>query len=297
MGNFLTLQVANGNAFFVGLVVVIVASLYRLTTDSRRLQVWARISAVIGAAFIIASSTPASIWIYVLWFVFFALAFGLQQRLRHARVAATVLLILLSASMCVNELSYRRVPVIAVRPGQTIYVIGDSISAGIREEKQPWPEVLHRAYRLDVVNLAQAGATVETAVLQIQQIERSNCVVILEIGGNDFFGKRKASEFAAQLDRLLATLATQGHTMAMFELPLLPFQNAFGGAQRILAAKHHVVLLPKTYLARILGTSGATLDGLHLSQLGHEAMAKLIFRTLSVKGLLETPVASKGANH
>jgi lysophospholipase L1-like esterase len=292
MGTFLTLQVANGNAFLLGLVAVILASVGRLLTDRRNWQVAARISAVVGVAFIIASATPVPAWVYELWFSLFLTAFALQKRFRQTAIGATLLLVLLSISMFVYELSYRRVPVIPMHAGQAIYVIGDSISAGIRNEQHPWPQLLRQSHGLDVINLAQAGATVETALLQVQGVERSNCVVILEIGGNDFFGETKSSEFAAHLDRLLATLASRGHTLAMFELPLLPFHNAFGRAQRTLAAKYHVVLVSKTYLARILGTSGATVDGLHLSRRGHEAMANMVFRTLQVENPLETAASS-----
>jgi lysophospholipase L1-like esterase len=285
MGNSLTLQVANGNAFFFGLAMVVLASLCRLATEKKSLRLWMRVSAVVGATFIIASATPLSIWIYILWFAIFCLTFALPLRFRQAVIGATFVLVILSTLMWIHELGYRRSPMISVKRDQTIYVVGDSISAGIRSEKQPWPERLGNDYRLNVVNLAQAGATVESAIQQVQQIKRSNSVVIVEIGGNDFFGATKASEFANNLDHLVATLAAQGHTLAMFELPLLPFHNSFGSAQRTIATKYHVVLLPKTYMARILGRTGATIDGLHLSQSGHEAMAKMVYQTLQV----ETP--------
>ncbi len=59
----------------------------------------------------------------------------------------------------------------------------------------------------------------------------------------------------------------------MFELPLPPFHGGFGKAQRMLAAKYHVLLLPRVWLASVLGAEGATRDGLHLSQKGSEALA------------------------
>jgi lysophospholipase L1-like esterase len=279
MGNFLTLQVANGNAYFVGLAVVVVASFCRFVTEKKNWRLGARISAVIGATLIMASATPLSIAVYAAWLILFGLTFALPMRLRCTLTGATCTLALLSTVMWLNELRYRQTPVIPVRRDQTIYVIGDSISAGIRSEKEPWPELLHH-YKLQVVNLAQAGATVESAFQQAQRIENTNSVAIVEIGGNDFFGPTKSSEFSEHLDRLLALLARQRQTIAMFELPLLPFHNAFGSAQRTLAAKYHAVLLPKTYLARVLGLPHATIDGLHLSHSGHESMAQSVYQTL-----------------
>lgn len=288
MGSFLTLQVANGNAFFIGLAVVALASKCRFLTEKKIWRLGARVSAVIGATVMIASATPLALWIYLLWLTLFCFAFVLPARFPRSLLGAFIGLITLSAFMWIHELSYRRTPVIPVRAHQTIFVIGDSISAGIRNEKRPWPEHLRRAYGLDVVNLAQAGATVQSAIQQVQEIGRSNSVAIVEIGGNDFFGATKASDFATNLDQLLALLVKQKHTVAMFELPLLPFHNAFGEAQRVLAGKYHIVLIPKTYMAHVLGKTGATVDGLHLSPSGHEAMARIIYQVLR----LEPPQAS-----
>ncbi len=288
MGNFLTLQVANGNAFFIGLAVVALVSPSRFLTQKKAWRLGTRVAAVIGATLMIASATPLSFSIYLLWLALFWVAFALPMQFRRAAIGATVCLLILSVVMWIHELGYRQIPAIPVRATQTIYVIGDSISAGIRNEKQPWPERLRCDYHLDVVNLAQAGATVESAIQQVQKVTISNSLAIVEIGGNDFFGATKASDFASNLDQLLALLVKQKHTIAMFELPLLPFHNAFGDAQRILAAKYHIVLIPKTCMARILGKAGATLDGLHLSQSGHEAMARMIYQTLQLQTPSET---------
>jgi acyl-CoA thioesterase-1 len=65
--------------------------------------------------------------------------------------------------------------------------------------------------------------------------------------------------------------------VVMFELPLFPFRNSFGRTQRMLADKHNVILIPKTYLTKVFGLEGATVDGLHLSQTGNDALANLVF--------------------
>jgi acyl-CoA thioesterase-1 len=72
-------------------------------------------------------------------------------------------------------------------------------------------------------------------------------------------------------------LAAGNNQIVMFELPLLPFFNDFGKAQRSLAKKHNVILMPKHYLTDVFGLKDATLDGLHLSQKGHDALANSIY--------------------
>ncbi len=37
--------------------------------------------------------------------------------------------------------------------------------------------------------------------------------------------------------------------------------------------KYGITMLPKRYFAKVLGMKNGTLNGLHLSQVGHEAMA------------------------
>src|ERR1043165_3120723 len=149
MGYFLTLQVANGNAFFIGLAVVALASLGRFVTEKKVWRLAARVSAVVAATVMFASATPVSLWFYLLWLTLFGLAFALPMRFPRPLLGATVGLIILSTFMWIHELGYRRAPVIPLRGHQTIYVIGDSVSAAIRNEKQPWPERLHCDYHLD----------------------------------------------------------------------------------------------------------------------------------------------------
>ena len=75
----------------------------------------------------------------------------------------------------------------------------------------------------------------------------------------------------------LLKLATgPDRVVAMFELPLSPFTNRYGSTQRLLAREFGVILIPKKVLARIFTTSGATLDGIHLSDLGHRALAEQV---------------------
>ncbi len=63
----------------------------------------------------------------------------------------------------------------------------------------------------------------------------------------------------------------------MFELPLLPMKNGYGRAQRQVAARHGVTLIPKRCFVELLATPGATVDGIHLSVAGQRQMAELVW--------------------
>jgi lysophospholipase L1-like esterase len=66
----------------------------------------------------------------------------------------------------------------------------------------------------------------------------------------------------------------------MFELPLPPFCNAYGQAQRRLAREFGAYLIPKRIFAGVLTRAGSTADGIHLSPKGHGEMAAIAANVL-----------------
>ena len=281
--NPIVLQLANGNLFFVGLVMIVAVLFLRLRLEGRLTGLVLRISYIAGIVFVVFSATPLSIWLYCLWFglcvtaalVVFSNKFSIQSKM-----LASFTVLICSLTMCLIELPYHLSPRIKVTPQQSVFVIGDSISAGISAKERAWPDVLGDISHLKVINLAKPAASVETAMDQITGIVGSNSLVLVEIGGNDLLGYSDSKTFYIQLDQLLAKLTTGNNQVVVFELPLLPFCNAFGKAQRNLARKYNMILIPKHYMTDVFGLKDGTLDGLHLSQKGNDAMANSIFTLL-----------------
>jgi acyl-CoA thioesterase-1 len=73
----------------------------------------------------------------------------------------------------------------------------------------------------------------------------------------------------------------------MLELPLPPFYNAYGRAQRELAARHRVALISKREFAAVVFSAGATLDRVHLSEAGHGLFADMVWGHVAT--LLRSP--------
>ena len=283
--NPIVLQLASGNLFFVGLVMIVAALFLRLWVEGRILGLVLRIGYIAGIVFVIFSATPLPIWFYCLWFgLCVAAALGVfSKKLSFQRkMLVSCAVLLCSLVMCLVELPYHLSPTIKVSPKQLFFVVGDSISAGISAKERAWPDVLADISHFKVINLAKPAATVETAMDQIAGIVGSNSLVLVEIGGNDLLGHTDSKTFCIQLDQLLGRLAAEKSHVVVFELPLFPFCNAFGKAQRNLARKYNVILIPKHYLTDVFGLKGGTLDGLHLSQKGHDALAN------SINSLLKT---------
>src|SRR5262245_18229059 len=86
-------------------------------------------------------------------------------------------------------------------------------------------------------------------------------------------------DFARHLDELLTKArgdVERPRTVLMLELPIIPGAWAFAAWQRHFAAKHGVILIPKRVMADVILTEANVVDGLHLSQRGHERMAELL---------------------
>ena len=287
--NPVVLQIASGNAFFIGIGLTVIAFALRLWLNSR---IWASLLTVgwlVGISLVILSATPMSFWLYGLWFALcVAVRIAFIVRASFQTKASTIIAFAaLSLSLCLTELPYRLVQRVTVFTNQTVFVLGDSISAGIGAKERVWPAVLGDLSHLKVINLARPGASVETALDQAGHITTTNALVIVEIGGNDLLGRTDSHVFYGQLDKLLGRLKKGNHRIVMFELPLLPFWNAFGRDQRVLAEKYRVTLIPKSYLAGVFGSKGATVDGLHLSQKGHNALARIVYRLLRIEKPVE----------
>jgi acyl-CoA thioesterase I len=282
--NPVVLQIASGNAFFIGMGLTVIAFALRLWLNGRAWAVLLTVGWLVGISLVVLSATPMSFWLYGLWFVLcVAVRMAFHARTSFQLKASTVIAFAFySLSLCLTELPYRLVPGVTVFPDEPVYVLGDSISAGIGTKEHTWPEVLGDMSHLKVINLARPGATVETAMDQARKISAADALVIVEIGGNDLLGHADGQTFYRQLDMLLLKLKSGNHQIAMFELPLLPFWNAYGRDQRVLAEKYGVTLIPKSCLAGIFGSKGNTLDGLHLSQKGHNELAMAVYRWLKI---------------
>jgi lysophospholipase L1-like esterase len=163
--------------------------------------------------------------------------------------------------------------------------LGDSLSAGkdLSSKERCWPAVLGDMTQLTVVNLAQPGARLRNAMEQVKRVTQTNAPIILEIGANDTLEEGPhVAKFREQLDALVDSLHDH-RPILMFEIPLFPLQNAYGQAQREVAAKYGVMLIPKRCLMSVWRLKGSTLDGIHFSQTGHNAIAHMIADVLSIE--------------
>lgn len=233
---------------------------------------------MIGLVLVAASSTPLAYWCYgvlaavtLLWLA----SLRVPQWRKWAVAAAAIVWV---AAMAV-EVPYHFGPALEPVSGRAMTVIGDSVTAGIGSDQDfpTWPEILEREHRTRIQDLSHMGETAASALQRLNERPVEHPLVIVEIGGNDLLGATGTEQFARDLDALLQEVSAAGRQIVMFELPLPPLHHEWGRIQRDAARRYDVKLLPRRVFLSVLAGGGATLDSIHLSEVGQQEMARRIW--------------------
>ena len=185
------------------------------------------------------------------------------------------------------ELPHHFLPSFTLPERPVIGVVGDSLTTGLGQtEEGTWPRQLREGFRLDVRSAAQPGAKCASALKQADVLGDAPNVVVVEIGGNDLFGAMwnpdGVADYEQRYDALLTKLARPGRRLLGVELPLPPWCPHWGAAQRRVAGKHGVALIPKWRLLAILCSRGATADGIHPTRAGQDRLTALFAQALGL---------------
>jgi acyl-CoA thioesterase-1 len=273
---------ASGLAYFLGIGAVLLSVALFSFFGRAWAAVISTLIALAGVIFIAISATPAPYWLYtiagivtILWLISERSRRTWMQSQRKLLRWSVIAVRTFAAAL---ELPFHFTPALPAIGRQKLYVLGDSITAGISSRDETWPRVLAREHSIEVADLSHVGAFVEPGLKMANHLPSEGGLVLLELGGNDLLGRSSSvADFERFLDQLLARVCVSGRTVVMFELPLPPFYNDFGVIQRRLARQYGVHLIPKRILIGILTTNGTTVDGLHLTQAGHERMATVVW--------------------
>jgi acyl-CoA thioesterase-1 len=281
--NWLVYHIASGDAFFSGTLLA-VAGVLAAFCKKQRLRRCSGLLFVVGLLFIGVSATPLSYWFYaaagLLSVAWLAIGESKKCAARRKRILGG-LTVGAWLFVAIWEFSYHITPTVECGDSEPIVIFADSLTAGLGEkEAETWPHLLKRTQGATIHDFSRMGATAASVLKKVKQMEVPPGVVILEIGGNDILGTTTAAAFEAALDECLARLRNSHSRIVMFELPLPPFYNTFGLVQRRLARKHGVALIPKRVLVGVLARSDATLDSIHLTQTGHDSLARIVWKTL-----------------
>jgi acyl-CoA thioesterase-1 len=271
--NSLVYHFASGQAYFSGLGLVLAAVAVGLIRK-RVAQRVAMLLLLLGVLTVAASSVPAPWWgLALAAAAAIAWAVGLQREPvpRFPAVALVVAVV----GLALWELPYHLLPRGLPLSAKKLTVIADSLTAGMgaADTAERWPAIVARETGIEVQDLSHVGETAASATKRVAREGVAGDLVLIEIGGNDVLGTTSAQQFAIDLETLLGKVCSPGRQVVMLELPLPPFSQAFGAAQRWLARQYGVVLVPKRVLLSIIAPRENTVDTIHLTQVGQRRMA------------------------
>jgi acyl-CoA thioesterase-1 len=230
---------------------------------------------------VVLSATPLGQWVYGVW-VGTMIGWIVTEHRVAMKAAARNALRVAAVGMCVLAMGmegrYWRTPHLRQGSFPRMYVVGDSISAGLGTAGvMTWPQLLREHKKVEVVDLSRAAETVASALAGLKGVELHQGLVVLEIGGNDLLGGTAVADFQRGLEELLGRLSGPGRRVVMLELPGVPLRSEYGQVQRQLARRYQVVLVPKRRFAQVMMGQGNSLDGVHLSGRGQQHMAELVW--------------------
>ena len=277
----------SGKGLFIGVLSLAAAGFITFPKINR----WRKLSSyffiLCGIVITFLSATPFPIPFYVCWAAVIVLwslviSFNLLPSRKLPKIMSLTL-VMCSMIACLAELPNYTLPTIPNKEMTRMYLIGDSISAGIgTEEEMTWPKIIRLQHNIDLIDLSIAGATVGSALKkQAPQIGSDNAVVLLEIGGNDSLQATSYQSFERDLRNILQQVSMPSRLVIMLEIPVLPWHIRYAEIQRRLAKEFDAVLIPKKFLISIFAKEGNTLDLAHLSEQGHRFMAENIWKIIS----------------
>jgi acyl-CoA thioesterase I len=277
----LLLYFASGESLYPGIGLLIMAIIIANFQKPYWLP-YARIFATwIGVAMIVMASPPLSwnaliflVVAFLSWFV--ASAKSRSSSWASLQTFTSWILLVSALILCSIEYRHRRVPQMHTQIDDHLVVIGDSISAGVGDSAAIWPSIMQNGTGVEVKNLSKAGAMVADGLAMAERIGPADHLILIELGGNDLLSGEPSETFSGNLEQLMMKIMAPGRTVVMFELPLIPTAVAYGQAQRRIAVKYSVVLIPKRFFVEALLGQDATYDGIHLTKAGAKRMAAIV---------------------
>ena len=280
--NYFVMHYASGEAFFSG-ILLIFAALALSFIDKKVWRIYiSGVMCAFGAINIFASAIPIPVWLYWLFGILLLtqLTWGssenIKKKYKYGLVIAIVLVLLLFLGL---EIPWWISPKPIKLKSKTIFVIGDSISAGVGYKgEKTWADIIAVSKGINVINKSVGGGSAQSSIASLKKIKDigSDDLVIVEIGGNDMFRNVDSHTFRLQLKKLLSNIKLKTSNIIMLELPLAPFFNGYGTAQRELSEELDVMLIPRSCFSYVLSGEKSTVDGLHLANFGHEKMAEIM---------------------
>ena len=181
----------------------------------------------------------------------------------------------------------------AVQAGQTLLVLGDSLSAGygIRQD-EAWPSLLAQRlqaqrYPYSVANASISGETSQGGAARLGEAlsRHKPAIVIIELGANDGLRGLDLAQLRHNLDTMIRMSRAAGAEVLLIGMELPPnygndYAHGFASTYGELARKHRVALLPFLFAGFALEREAFQADGLHPTAATQPRLLDNVWRAL-----------------
>jgi acyl-CoA thioesterase-1 len=177
--------------------------------------------------------------------------------------------------------------------GQTIVVVGDSLSSGYGvTAEQSWVSMLRErlsaeAYGYDVVNASIAGDTSAGGLARLPRLltEHSPAVVVIELGGNDGLRGQPVETLRANLAKMIELSQQRGARVLLAGIQIPPnygpaYTHALAAVYPELSAHYSVALVGFLLDGVALHPELMQHDGIHPNAEGQKIVFENVWRVL-----------------
>ncbi len=183
----------------------------------------------------------------------------------------------------------------AVPAGETVLVLGDSISYGNGANiGEDYPTLLAAKTGWNIINAGVPGDTTEMGLARLPELLEDNSLklVLVELGGNDFLHHIPRAQTTANLQKILAMIKAKQIPAVMLAIPKA---SLFGAAVGNLSddpmfeelGKENGTAVIADDLANVLSQNELKADPIHPNTLGYQKLAEAIEKSLKVQGFLK----------
>ena len=189
MANSVIYHVYSGQAFFSGAALIQLAWLAGLVEPRAWLAAARTVCTCTGVILIVVSATPLPEWFYLIagaiTLMWIALDVVTRTSRRRRKLCVRWSMAAMLSLGVALEVPFHFAPGLTASGNPPVFVVGDSLTAGVGGPIETWPKLLVRQRAVIVHDLSVAGADATTALKQAERISKPNSIVIVEIGGND----------------------------------------------------------------------------------------------------------------
>ena len=183
--------------------------------------------------------------------------------------------------------------------GQTIVVVGDSLSSGYGLiAEQSWVAMLRErldaeAYGYDVVNASIAGDTSSGGLARLPRLleQHSPAVVVIELGGNDGLRGQPVETLRANLAKMIELSQQRGARVLLAGMQIPPnygpaYTRSLTAVYPELAMRYRVTLVDFLLDGVALHPELMQHDGIHPNAAGQKIVLENVWRVL--RGVLRS---------